>query len=166
MAGLNFEVSGGAKLAVVAQHYRAVGDRGLGRQMSKALTDVTKPLQRDIRDEADRTMPVRGGYRATVARSLRFRTSVSTAARSASVRLITYADGKSERRDVVALDAGRLRHPVFGRSGRRGGRRVARPWATTSIRAGFYARPTRDAGDKVARQMHGVLDALYTELKG
>jgi hypothetical protein len=166
MAGLEFRVSGGAKLHVAAQKIKAAGDKPRGQQMSKALRATTKPLEAKIRREAADTMPERGGYSAIFTAALRFVTSIRTGASTASLRLKTFADGKGERRDAPRLDKGELRHPVFGRSrrGRRRGERVLNPWATTSVRPGFYTRPSADAGRLAAEQVVKVLDDIIRDL--
>jgi hypothetical protein len=105
-------------------------------------------------------MPRSGGYNAVFGKSLRFRVSKRLAGQTADVSLITYADGTSERRDIRALEDGRLRHPVFGRSrdGGRKGERVVNPWAVTKIRAGFHKRDTADAMDKAADALEDVIE--------
>lgn len=162
---LEVRVSGAAQLRKVAVGIRATGDKGLGRQMGRALAATTKPLQREIAAEAERVMPNRGGYRGLLSKSLRHKTSQRTSARNSSIRLITYADGTGERRDVEALEAGRLRHPVFGRSRTvRGRGRVPNPWTVTKIKPGFHERGTENAGDEAEQRLLGVLDDFAARL--
>lgn len=162
---LDVRISGGAQLHKVAADIRATGDKGLGREMGRALVATTKPLQREIAAEADRVMPQRGGYQELLSRSLRHKTSQRTGGRTASIRLITYADGTGERRDVESLEAGTLRHPVFGRSRTvRGRGRVPNPWTVTKIKAGFHERGTQNAGDEAEKRLLGVLDDFAARL--
>ena len=154
--GLEFEVSGSARLHEVAARIRAVGDKGLGREMASALRTVAAPVQEAVRDESDRVMPQRGGYRALLAESLRFRTRLTSGPRNARLRLVLFADGKAERRDVVRLNRGELRHPIFGKRWR--------PWAATSIRSGFFDRGTDGAADQAEHQMVKVLDDFAKRL--
>lgn len=168
---LDVRVSGSARLHQVAKQVRATGDKGMAREMGRALARTTVPVQRSIAAEADRTMPESGGYRQVLSKSLRHKTSQRTGGRSATVRLITYADGTGERRDIESLEAGDLRHPVYGRSRRirrgvRAGTVQANPWAVTKIRAGFHERGTRDAADQAVAELGTVLDDFAQRLAG
>lgn len=166
---LDVRVAGSARLHEVAKAIRATGDKGMAREMGRALTRTTLPVQRAIAAEADRTMPESGGYRQVLSKSLRHKTSQRTVGRNATVRLITYADGTGERRDVESLEDGDLRHPVFRRSrrirrGLRAGTVQANPWAVTKIRAGFHERGTRGAADRAAAELGKVLDDFADRL--
>ena len=162
---VSVRIDGSAKLRRLADGIRVEGNKGLGKEMSAGLRKVAKPVQAAIRQSADDTMPSKGGYRAAFSKSLRFRTAVRNAGRSAAFRMTTFADGQAERRDISALDAGLLRHPVYRRSRplARGGRQP-NPWAVTRIRAGFHERGTKDAAAEAERQMIPVLDDLAARL--
>lgn len=167
--GLDVRINGAATLKRVAEQMRAEGNKGLAKEMSKALAEAVEPVKTSIAAEADQVMPDRGGYREAFSRSLRFRMSRRTSGREASVMLRTYADGTKERRDIDALEAGQLRHPIYGRSrririGPRAGTAQPNPWAVTAIRPGFHQRGTKNAGDEAERQLLGVLDDFAARL--
>jgi hypothetical protein len=166
MAALEVRVEGAAKLRRLAAQIRAEGDKGLSRQMSEALSRAIEPVRESIRASAAEAMPRTGGYQAVFDKSLRFRKSQRNSGTEASVILATYAEGGKERRDVPALEAGRLRHPVWGRSrpGARKGERHANPWAVTSIRAGFWKRGTAKALDEAQKRMEDVIDDFASRL--
>lgn len=161
---LDARIVGSAQLRAVADSIRATGDRGLAREMSTALQRAAKPVKASIRAEADRVMPSRGGYQQAFSRSLHFRTTVRNANRQAFFRLLTFADGTSERRDIRALEAGRLRHPVFGRSRNTRLGRIPNPWSATRITPGFHQRGTADAADAAEAEMKNVLDEFASRL--
>lgn len=156
---IEVRVEGAAELRKVSAQIRAEGRKDLGRQMGKALAAAADPLKQAIRDSAAQTLPHGGGYAGAFDKSLRFRANQKGDGNQASYSLVTYADGTSERRDIRALETGNLRHPVFGRSrpGARKGERSANPWSVTSIRAGFHKRGTKDAADKVQKQLGQVV---------
>lgn len=161
---LAVRIDGAARLRQVAADIRATGNEGLGRQMSRALAGTTKPISAAITAEAMRVMPESGGYRAVLSKSLRYKTSQRTAGRTAQLKLITYADGTGERRDVESLEKGELRHPVYGRSRTVRGQRVPSPWAVTRIRPGFHERGTKGAGDEAEQRLGAVLDDFAERL--
>ena len=152
--GLEVRISGADQLRAVAAQIKATGDKGLGREMARALTEAVKPLGDAIEAEADKVAPV--GYRPVLTRSLKHRRSVRANTRSASVRYTTTAKGKVENRDLPALNKGVLRHPVFGRR--------SKPWTVTAIEAGFHDRAVKDAGPLAEQQLLGVLDDFADRL--
>jgi hypothetical protein len=164
---LDLRIRGHAQLRAVAAQIKAIGDKGLGREMAKRLRETTEPIKAAIRTSAEATMPASGGYRATLSQSLRWRLQVRSGAQIANVTLTTTADGVKEKRDVGRLEAGQLRHPVFGRSRKlKSGTTVSRPWSTTKIKPGFHKRGTDKAGELAEQAMGEVLDDLAARLAG
>jgi hypothetical protein len=159
---LEVRVEGAYLFKQVAEQMRAAGNRSLEREMVRALEKAAAPVERDVRREYD-TLPSRGGYAAVFSRSLRIRLGRRTGGRSATLTLRAYADGTKERRDINRLEAGQLRHPVYGRSRRlrkgvRAGTALANPWTVTAIRGGYFRRGTADAADHATRAMIGVVE--------
>lgn len=146
--GLEFKVSGAERFHRLADLFKELDNEGLGREMARALTKAVDPLGKAITEEAGKAAP--GGYRGTLTASMKHRRSVRNTRTQASVRLTTTAKGVKENRDLPAINAGRLRHPVFGR------RRS--PWSTTRVRSGFYDRGIAIAGPKAEKQLLEVLD--------
>jgi len=168
MAGLDVRITGSAELRRLAAQIRAQGDKGLGREMGEGLRKAAAPVETSIRTEFGK-LPSRGGYSALFSKSLRFRTSLRTAGRQASFRLLTFADGTHERRDIKALEGGRLRHPVYGRSSRvkkgvRAGTIIPHAWSVTTVKGGFHRRGTDHAADAAEREMSKVLDDFASRL--
>lgn len=159
---LDATVTGQAQLRKLSAHIRATGDKGLGRELARALDKAIEPVKKAIEASARATMP--SGYAPILTRSLKHRRTVRAAARQASVRLATHADGGKERRDLPALEAGHLRHPVFGRTRRTRKGSKPNPWSVTRIRPGFYERGTAAAGDLAEKAALEVLDDFTERL--
>lgn len=133
--------------------------------MSAALRKASKPVQVAIAAAFADTLPQRGGYRATATKSMRFRATVQATTRTGRVRIIAFAVGEKERRDLPRINKGELRHPVFGRSRTvRGRGRVPNPWATTKVPARFFDRGTAKAADDAETQLIEVLDGFAERL--
>jgi hypothetical protein len=145
---LEVRISGASDFKKLATQIRTEGRKDLSRQLDKALAETVVPVQKSIKLESAQTMPKRGGYAGEMSRSLRFKTQKRTGGNSASYTLLTYADGKAERRDIRALEAGNLRHPIFGNRN---------AWALTKIRPGFHKRGTDNALDEATKQMGEVV---------
>ena len=155
---VSVRINGSLELRRLADQIRVTGDKGLGKEMAAGLRQVAKPVQTAVRESATATMPKRGGYAEAFTKSLRFRTALRNAKRDAFFRVTTFADGVGQRRDIDALEAGILRHPVFGRYRRRkGGGRHPNPWAVTKVQAGFHERGTKDAAARAEREMKDVI---------
>lgn len=166
---LEFRIDGAATLHKVAKQIYFEGRRNLAREMGNALSKAADPVKVSIRSEAEATMPKHGGYSAVFSKSLRFRLERRNGVQQATAQLITYADGQGERRDIVALNRGNLRHPVFGRGRRltqgvKKGNNVANPWAVTSIRAGFHKRGTDHAMGEAQKKLGEVIDSFAKRL--
>lgn len=166
--GLEVRIQGSAELKRLAAQIRTSGDKGLGRQMANGLKKASQPVQASVRKEYT-SLPSRGGYSATFSKSLRFRTNLRAESRQASFRVLVFGDGTHERRDIKALEDGRLRHPVFGRSRRVGSGKLAgnvkaNPWAVTTVKGGYFKRGTDKAADAAEREMIKVLDDFASGL--
>ena len=159
---MDVQIGGQAELRKIAAHIRATGDKGLGREFAKALEKAVDPVKEAIVAEAEKTMP--SGYKSTLTRSLKHRRTTRASGREASVRLATHGEGKRERRDLPALNAGKLRHPVYGRSRMTKTGRQANPWAVTRIRAGFFDRAIEKAADQAERAILAVVDDFTDRL--
>jgi len=145
---LEVRISGAKDFKALASQIRAEGRKDLSRELDKALAETVIPVQKSIKLSSAETMPKSGGYAGEMSRSLRFKTQKRTGGNSASYSLLTFADGKAERRDIRALEAGNLRHPVYGN------RKV---WALTRIREGFHKRGTDNAADEAVKNMDTVV---------
>jgi hypothetical protein len=149
------KITGGAQLRDVQNRLRAIGDTGLGKQMGKALRDAASPLRPAVKAEAVRAMP--SGYGPTLSRSLRFRTAVKETRHTAGVVVRVYGDGRRQRRDVPALNRGRLRHPLYG---------DRNWWFDQRVRSGFVDRPADRILPDAVRQMQAVIDYVADQIGG
>jgi hypothetical protein len=154
---MDVRISGAEQFHQLAKTFRELDKQGLGRQMSRALGKTVAPIGKAIDKEAGLVAP--SGYRDDLSRSLKHRRSLRNTRIQASLRLTTSAKGKADYRDLPSLNAGKLRHPVWGRTRRlKSGESQRNPWAVTTIRDGFYTRGTAKAADEAEKQLEAVLD--------
>ena len=165
---VSVSVTGGADLTQVRRNLRMLGDKGLSQQMSRGLQRAAKAVGPEVRAEVAKVMP--SGYAPVLSKSLRFRTSAAERGGSASVTIRVYGDGKKEKRDVVRLNRGELRHPVFGRSrplknhARHRATAMANPWVSQKVRPGFVDRPVDRLVPEVRREMQQVVDWVADQI--
>lgn len=126
-------MTGGQSFHALATQMRAEGRKDLSKEMGAALEKAAEPVELEIKVEAEAAAPSSGGYRAVLSKSLRFKVSKRAGGRTATLKLVTYAEGQSERRDIQAFDRGLLRHPLWGNRNH---------WYVTPVRPGFHERGT------------------------
>lgn len=152
---MEVRITGGRDLYTVSHALKAIGDKGLGKQMSKALTDASRELRPAIKASAAQLMPHSGGYATVLSRSLRFRQTVHVTRTTGRVVFKVHADGRRERRDVPSLNRGRLRKPLYGNRNR---------WYDQRVRPGFVDRPVDRLAPDIARKMNAVVDYVADQI--
>lgn len=145
-------VSSGAELRHVARLLRKAAAKDLTLEMRKAQREAVKPLRAEVRASAAATLPKRGGYAGIMARQVRVSTN-ATRPGTLSVRI--WARGKVEHRDVRTIDAGRLRHPVWGNR---------RNWSTTNVVPGFASRAVDRVADRVLDEATEGIERIMLRL--
>jgi hypothetical protein len=141
-------VTGAAELRYVARLVERQRVAGLKKELAAAQRRAFAPLLPAIRAEAA-TLP--SGYAPTMARTVR----LSVRRRGLETTAEVYARGRRRERDVRSIDAGRLRHPLFGNRGN---------WYTTRVRPGFVDRPVKNLGERIATESLDALERIGREI--
>lgn len=148
---LDVSVRGAQALRREAARYRTEArrlPRDLRRAAERAL-DVIPPL---VRAEVPRVVPAR--YGRILGPALRFSKTVRLV-RAGGVGMTVSAQGRREQRDVRAINAGRLRHPVYGN------RQV---WVAQRVPRGLVDTPFRKAEPVIVDRLAKVRDDLHDRL--
>lgn len=145
-------VVGAERFAQVARELKAAGDKGLRRELFKGLNRATKPLKAAAKQSARSTLPSRGGLAARVA-GASFRTK-SRAAKNPFVRIVA-TDSSGRSANLLALDAGRNRHPVHGN------RAV---WVQQAVTPGWFTRPMTEGAELARTEIAAAVDAVAAQL--
>jgi hypothetical protein len=122
-------IEGGAELREVAVRLKLAGEVDLRKQMMRNIRVATLPARAAVRASAMETLPKEGGLNAWVAQATT-RTSVLTGARTAGVVIRVSKRGH----DMKDIDAGTVRHPVYGNRG---------TWVAQSVTPGFASKPLK-----------------------
>lgn len=146
---LDMRVRGAEKLSELSRELKRVANKDLQKELRAGLKAAVKPALRDAADSARATLPSRGGEAALVA-STKFTISVRAVGRHAGVRVKA-----RDKRDVEAINRGRLRHPVYGNRNR---------WVTQNVQAGWFDRPMDAAGPHVVKELNAVIDRIANQL--
>ncbi len=129
------------ELRVIASRLRKAAARDLVVELRKAQRKAFQPLQKEIKAEALATLPKLGSYNAVMSKAVKV--SVTTGVGRTALNARVYAKGKGEERDVRQVNAGILRHPLFGHR---------KSWHTTRVRPGFVDRPVKALSDRVLKE--------------
>lgn len=142
------------ELADVARAARLAGDE-LPKKLKKGLTTLGPPAKKAVKKETER-LP--SGYRELLARAVRVRVKANLGFTTAGVSVVTHAVGQARRRDIPAINKGRLRHPVHGHRKRK--------WVTQKVQPGFWDDAMDTVSDDAHQRVRAVLDETTRTLKG
>lgn len=147
MARPTVEIRGSVELERVSRRLKEVGDTELRKQMLAGLRREGKPLIDAVKASVGDYLPTGGGA-ADAVRSSSFGVRTRTSGPRASVRIV----GVGRRvNDLRRINAGTLRHPVFGNR---------EAWVSQRIRPGFFDRPMESRKPLVQSRMQRVLEDI------
>jgi hypothetical protein len=107
-------VSGGEKLRTLARAVRLISDdHRIIKNLRRRITEDVKPIAKEIRASAVERLPEKGGLGAWVA-DAKITTRVDTAGSDAGVFVRIGRNSEEKQSDIAAIDAGGVRHPLWG----------------------------------------------------
>jgi hypothetical protein len=149
-------VRGTNQLGQVARAAR-LADANMPKSIKRRLAKMGPKAKKVVQGTALATLPSTNGLAEVVANSMKVSVKSDVGLTTAGVTLEYTAKGKGENRDIPSMNAGIVRHPVYGR-------RTA--WVAQKIAPGFWD----DAADVTANDAHDhvrdVLDETVRILKG
>jgi len=143
---------GAAELHRLAVQLRKAEVSTLETELRRQQREAFTPLEKDVKAEAASTLP--SGYAPIMANAVKAKVSVRKGSALLSARV--YAKGKAEERDVREVNAGRLRHPVFGHR--------RRAWHVTRVRSGFVDRPFDRTVDRVVDKSADAAEQILAQI--
>lgn len=149
---------GPTQLRDLSLRLRAAGKEGQGlrRELYKAISDAAGPLAREIRNVGHLMPYMPDRYARVLAGDL----AVTAAKRGgARASVAIKAKGRVHKRQVQHLNAGLLKHPVFG------DRKV---WKTQTggMRPGFFTDPTARAAPGIRKLVLRAMDETGKKITG
>ena len=130
----------------VADRMRAA-ERQLDRDLTSGIRRAVRPLGGEIKKAVPAYLP--SGYAPIMAAAVTSTPSVRRT-RNAGVSVRVFARGREKLRYVRAINAGALRHPVFGHF---------KVWRVTSVKAGFVTEPFQRMRGPILDEMERVVTA-------
>jgi hypothetical protein len=143
---------GARDLETVAKRLKATGRGDLRKQLLAGIRKEGKETVKDIKRSAAESLPHRGGLAELVSRSsYGVRTRLS--GNGVGVRI----QGTSRSvKSLRALNAGRLRHPVYGN------RKV---WAEQHVEPGWFDKPIERDAPQIRRGIDRVLSDTAAKIE-
>jgi len=139
-------------LRVCAAQLRREAD-GLQRRIVDGANDAVSPLARVIAVNTPAYLPI--GYATVMAKSIRVQTSTSLVT-NPGVRARVFAVGRREGRDVTRIDAGILRHPLYGNR---------LHWYAQKVTRGFVKKPFGRLRPGIVSNLNGVLEDVRARIE-
>lgn len=150
---MSVEIRGADQLTDLSRRLKAAGDKALQRQLARAIKDAVAPLKDALAESAMDSLPSRGGLNARVAAS-KVKVSRRDSGSGSGLKLIAknaYA--------LAKLDEGAIRHPTFGRRGRR-------YWVTQQVEPGWFTRPVEEAAPEIQEQIQAAMAQVAAQIAG
>lgn len=148
---IELEVTGQAEIRRVAARMRAE-DAAFDKNLVAGIRRAVAPLGTAIKAGVPNYMP--SGYAPVLGAALSTTTSVRQV-RGPGVSVRVSAKGRSRPRHVRALDAGLLRHKLFGNPNF---------WYSQRIRAGFVTDKFKAMRDPVVASMRQVIENVVERI--
>lgn len=151
----DLRIEGSEKLGALSDALRRYGTVELEKELFQGITRAVDPLVKAVKASLKGYLPNR--YAEAVATSLVER-AVRLAGSNPGIRLTASAKTpKGKQRDLVGLNKGRLRHPLYG---------DRQWWYDQDVKKGFWDEPLLDESDAVREELVKVLDNIARELAG
>jgi hypothetical protein len=159
---MRVQVTGQKDLYRMAHNLHAAGQKGLKRELDKASRQAGNILADEVRKSTKAYIPQKfeSGFDTA------FETKVEVRLLAGRrITVVFYARGKSVNRDIRAMNAGRLRHPVFGRFRRlKDGSRQANPWVEQRIRPGLVDEPAERAVPRARKKIEDAIERVSQQI--
>lgn len=151
----NFEIriEGIEKLEKLGRDLKEAGDKELRKEFMKAGQAIGKPVKENIRRHALTDLPRKGGLNVWVAKNAKTQTQVRLSGKNLGVRFKTKFKGSS---DVAAINAGEVRHPLFGDKDH---------WYTTRVTPGFAYRALDELAPEIRKAFLALVDEIARKLE-
>lgn len=154
MAG-DFEITGTEQFVAMAKRLNAQGKqgRGLWRELNAEFKTAVEPMTDAVLDHLNDYLP--SGYAPVMKRGLTVRVSRSTKGASIGLKLVGTAKGVRRKRHISVINAGTLRHPVYGNPN---------AWVDQKVKPGFWSKPLDLARAIPAKHIRRAIQSTIRKL--
>lgn len=136
-------VYGQEHMRALRRQMEKAGQGDLRAELSASLRQAAVPLARAVDEAIPQYLPRRGGLAREV-QGMTIEPVVGVTASTVRLKL----RGRSEGRDVRRMDAGTVRHPVYGNRS---------TWVSQPVKPGFWTKTLAKQGSKVRKAIDDAL---------
>lgn len=149
-------MSGADEFAALARRLREAGEGGLRQELYRKINDAAGPIARQIGDVEHLKSYMPDRYAPVLAGDLSAGVSKLT---GRNPGVIIRARSRQRRRKLRQLDAGFIRHPLFG---------DREHWytQTAGMRAGFFSDPAQHAAPQVREAILAAVTETARKIQG
>lgn len=152
---INVSAEGLEQFQALAERIKVHADqKALRKELYAGLNRVTKQLRTDMKAAIPSAVPRRGGLAALVSQNARLSGRTSSSGTNTGVRIVA----SSKRGQLANLNAGKLRHPVYGHQ----------PWITQTrgITPHFLDEKFEGGGAEARREVIRVMEEVARKVAG
>lgn len=142
----DFTLKGAEDLSLLAKRLKDAGRNDLRKELMAGVRKSGLSTVRTIRESALENLPRRGGLAAKVAAE---KATVSARYSGSAARV------SLRRKRGRGLNAGRLRHPVFGNTD---------VWVQQKVPSEWFDDPIRDAAPEIRRGIQQVMEDIAAKI--
>ena len=146
-------ITGAEQLRALGRDLKAAGEEGKGlrRKMLAGMRAAGRPLAEKVKESARDNLPKRGGLNEWAAAS-RVTVRNSLTGKSVGTRIVV---GK-RKHDISDMDAGSLRHPVYGNR---------KKWVGQSIAEGAFSKPLEHSAPEIQAALLAVMEMTARQIE-
>jgi hypothetical protein len=141
-----------SQFGALAKSLKAAGEKGLQRELNKAVRNAVAPLKAAVQESARTTLPRHGGLADRVAAAAVPRSRRQNSSKGVGLRVT--ATGRKGMKNLQALDAGKVRHPVYGRDA----------WVAQSVTPGFWSKPLEELAPKARAELEAAMQRIANQV--
>lgn len=166
-----FEVKGAQDAARLAGALKDAARTDLKRELDKGSREAGNVIAAAVADPNSLHRYIPQEFERTFDQAIKAKVEVRLT-QSRRVTVVVWAEGKSQRRDIQAMNTGELRHPVFSRSRRlrrhaiHKATSMANPWVEQRIRPGLVDEPAAEAMPKAIKKLDDAVGRVVAKIEG
>lgn len=173
-------MSGQKDLYRLAHNLHTAGQKGLKRELDKASRQAGDVIAKEVRNHTKDYIPANFERRFDTAFEAKVEVRLVASRR---ITVVFWARGKTVNRDIRAINAGNLKHPIYGRmrrlkaggkyvrpgnEGRIVGTHYLNPWVSSppqAIRPGLVDEPATRALPKAKRKIEDAINRVSQQIE-
>lgn len=149
------KIDGADQLAELERKLTRLAETGMAESLNDAIAEGVKPFDQALKQSALALLPKRGGLNRSVA------DSIESVPQRLPKGLRVVSRGKGRAHDLMRLDRGLLRHPVFAKPSQ--GRREWQ-WVNQAIKPQFWRQAVAASEVQVRKSMVKAMDDIAQKL--